>query len=338
MCEPISIGIATFAVGTLSTIAGYQQQQQAADFADAQAFNQMMAANEAAASQSSFAQSQAFFNMRQQNTQIYQANQSTLNEWILSAQNTTTANARIQREYLTAQTQQNFTNLQNQLQFQAQLNQSILSETRADNQMRLNQLNTNAQLEAAQERKNTAAALRSFEAERLMVSSIESQGTILAKGRSGQSVGLGVLNEGAKYGRDMRMANRNYSTAVGDFYADVTNAYLAQAQADAEAIASILPRPTDPLSLPEIAPPVFSEYAPDPVFASFMSDPGPIQGPSFAPMPVAAPRPGALGLVAGIGGAALSGVTAGYQMDALLNRPPAPAPTPKPKPTPPPKK
>jgi hypothetical protein len=334
MCEPISIGIATFAVGTLSTIAGYQQQQQAADFADAQAFNQMQAANRAAEAQSSFAQSQALYSMRQQNRQIYQANQGTLNEWILSAQNTTTANARIQQEYLAAQTQRNFTNLQNQLQFQSQLNQAMLSETRADNEMRLNQLNLNSELEAAQEKKNAAAALRAFEAERLMVSSIESQGTILAQGRSGQSVGLGVLNEGAKYGRDMRMAERNYSTAVNDFYADTTNAFLAQAQRDAEAIASIMPRPTEPLSLPEIAPPVFSEYAPDPVFASFMTDPGPIQGPSYAAMPVAAPRPGALGLVAGIGSAALSGVTAGYQMDALLDRPPAPAPKPKPKPKP----
>ena len=321
MCDPVTIGIATFAVGTISTVANYQQQQQAANFADTQAYNQMSAANRAAENQAMFAQSQALFNMEQQNAQINIANQRTLNDWVLNTQQTNAANARVQREYIMAQQQNNFTNLQNQLQFQNQLNQSMLSEARAESQKRLNQLNLNAQLEEAQNKRNAAKAQRAFEAERLMASSIASQGTLLAQGRSGQSVGLGVLNEGAKYGRDMRMAERNYSMAVNDFYADNTNAFLQQAQADAEAIASIMPRPTDPISLPDIAPPVFSEYAPDPVFAEFMNDPGPIQGPSYAAMPTAAPRPGALGLIAGIGGAAVSGVTAGYQMDALLKKP-----------------
>lgn len=330
MCDPVTIGIATFAVGTVSTVANYQQQQQAANFADTQAFNQMSAANRAAEQQASFAQSQALFNMEQQNAQINIANQRTLNDWVLNTQQTNAANARVQREYIMAQQQNNFTNLQNQLQFQNQLNQSMLSEARAESQKKLNQLNLNAELEEAQNKRNAAKAQRAFEAERLMASSIASQGSILAQGRSGQSVGLGVLNEGAKYGRDMRMAERNYSMAVNDFYADNTNAFLQQAQADAEAIASIMPRPTDPISLPDIAPPVFSEYAPDPVFAEFMNDPGPIQGPSYAAMPTAAPRPSALGLIAGIGGAAVSGVTAGYQMDALINRPPAPTPTPTP--------
>ena len=330
MCDPVTIGIATFAVGTVSTVANYQQQQQAANFADTQAFNQMSAANRAAEQQASFAQSQALFNMEQQNAQINIANQRTLNDWVLNTQQTNAANARVQREYIMAQQQNNFTNLQNQLQFQNQLNQSMLSEARAESQKKLNQLNLNAELEEAQNKRNAAKAQRAFEAERLMASSIASQGTLLAQGRSGQSVGLGVLNEGAKYGRDMRMAERNYSMAVNDFYADNTNAFLQQAQADAEAIASIMPRPTDPISLPDIAPPVFSEYAPDPVFAEFMNDPGPIQGPSYAAMPTAAPRPSALGLIAGIGGAAVSGVTAGYQMDALINRPPAPTPTPTP--------
>ena len=311
MCDPVTIGIATFAVGTVSTVANYQQQQQAANFADTQAFNQMQAANRAAEQQAAFAQSQALFNMEQQNAQINIANQRTLNDWVLNTQQTNAANARVQREYIMAQQQNNFTNLQNQLQFQNQLNQSMLSEARAESQKKLNQLNLNAQLEEAQNKRNAAKAQRAFEAERLMASSIASQGTLLAQGRSGQSVGLGVLNEGAKYGRDMRMAERNYSMAVNDFYADNTNAFLQQAQADAEAIASIMPRPTDPISLPDVAPPVFSEYAPDPVFAEFMNDPGPIQGPSYAAMPTAAPRPGALGLIAGIGGAALSGVTAG---------------------------
>ncbi len=103
MCDPVTIGIATFAVGTISTVANYQQQQQAANFADTQAFNQMSAANRAAEQQASFAQSQALFNMEQQNAQINIANQRTLNDWVLNTQQTNAANARIQREYLMGQ-------------------------------------------------------------------------------------------------------------------------------------------------------------------------------------------------------------------------------------------
>ncbi len=323
MCDPvIGLGIATAVVGGVQTIAGYQQQQEAASFADTQAFNQMQAANRAAEQQASFAQSQALFAMEQQNAQINIANQKTLNEWVLNTQQTNAANARVQREYLMTQQQNNFTNLQNQLQFQSQLNQAILSETRAENQKKLNVLNVNARLEEAQNKKLNAKAQRAFEAERLMVSSIQAQGAILASGRSGQSIGLGVLNEGAKYGRDMRMAERNYSMAVEDFYADSTNAFLEQAQKDAEAIASIIPRPTEPLSLPDVTPPVFSEYAPKPVFASFMDDPGPLQGPSYAAMPTASPRPSTLGLVAGIGSSILSGVSAGMSANAMIKKPP----------------
>lgn len=317
MCEPISIGIATAVVGGIATVAQYQQQQQAADFADTQAFNQMQAANRAAEDQANFAQQQALFNIEQQNAQTYIANQRMLNDWVLNTQQTNAANARIQREYLAAQQQQNYTNLQNQLQFQSQLNQAMLTEEQAETTKRFNQLNLNSQLEAAQQKRNEAKALRAFEAERLMVSNIQAQGSLLASGRSGQSVGLGVLNEGAKYGRDMRMAQRNYETATADFYSETTNAYLQQAQLDAEAIAQIMPRPTAPISLPDVAPPVFSEYAPKPVFANFMDNPGPLQGPSYGAMPAASPGGSKLGLVAGIGSSLISGVNAAYQMEAL---------------------
>ncbi len=53
-----------------------------------------------------------------------------------------------------------------------------------------------------------------------------------------------------------------------------------------------------------------------------MMDPGPLQGPSYAPMPTAAPRPGALGLIAGIGSSVLGGVTAGMSAGAMVNKPP----------------
>lgn len=321
MCEPISIGIATFAIGAITTVASYQQQQQQAAFADQQAYNQIIASNRAAESQAAFNMSQSLFAMEQQNQRVTLSNRRTLNDWLLSSQQTNTANARIQQEYLMAQEQANYTNLQNQLAFQTQLNEAMASEQRAQTQKKFNQLTLNQDLEAAQIKKNNAAAQRAFQAEQLMASNIQAQGSILAKGRSGQSVGLGVLNEGAKYGRDMRMARRNYEGAVSEFYSEQTNAFLRKAQSDADAMASILPRPMKPGPVPGVSSPVLNQFAPKPVFANYMDSPGPIQGPQYSPMYTPAPRPGALGLVAGIGSSALSGVTTGYQMNNLINKP-----------------
>ena len=183
MCEPITIsstaaiwlGVGTAVTAAVGTVAAYQQQQAQARFADQQAFAQMSAANRAAESSSLFAQNQALFNMEQQNSSINIANQRVINDWILSSQQTNLANATTQREFLMAKQQQDQTNLINQNQFLSQLNQSILSELRAETQKEFNRRGLNADLEAAQERRNQAQAQRAFEAERLMVSSIEAQ-------------------------------------------------------------------------------------------------------------------------------------------------------------------
>lgn len=323
MCDPVvGLGIATAVVGGIQTIASFQQGNAAADFADNQAYNQVLAQNQAAQQQAAFEQQQAFFQMEQQNAQVTLNNQRTLNEWILSSQQTNTANLRTQQEFLMRKQQNDYTNLSNQLRFQAELNQSIMSEIRAKDQKAYNQKSLNAKLENAQTKRNEAKAQRAFEAERLMASVVQAQGSILATGRSGQSIGLGVLNEGAKYGRDMRMAQRNLDAAMGDFYSSTTNAFLSKAQADAEAIASIIPRPPKPLALPAIPKPVLKEFAPKPVFGTYMTSPGPIRKPTYAPMYTPASRPSTLGLVAGLGGAALSGITAGMSASAMIKKPP----------------
>ena len=323
MCDPvIGLGIATAVVGGIQTIASYQEANAAASFADNQAYNQVLAQNDAAMQQAAFEQQKAFYNMEQQNAQITISNQRSINDWILSSQQTNVANAQTQREFLMAKQQQDYTNMNNQLTFQAQLNQSILSEIRAKNQQEFNQKSLNAKLEGAQTKRNEAKAQRAFEAERLMASVVQAQGSILASGKSGQSIGLAVLNEGAKYGRDMRMARRNLDSAMGDFYSRTTNAYLDKAQADAEAIASIIPRPYKPLAMPDIPAPNLRGFAPKPVFGQYMTNPGPISKPTFAPMYTAAPRPSTLGLVAGLGGNVLSGVTAGYGMNSMIKKPP----------------
>jgi hypothetical protein len=138
-----------------------------------------------------------------------------------------------------------------------------------------------------------------------MATSIRSQGTLLASGRSGQSIGLAINDLSG--GRDLRMAERNLASARADFYTDSTNAFLTQAEKDAEAIASIMPKPMQPLDLPDITPPVFGEAPPKPVFAPFSTNPGPTSGAVYGAAPTPIPGPSPLGLVAGIGGSMVSG-------------------------------
>jgi hypothetical protein len=329
MCDPvIGLGIATFVVGSISTVASYTQQQAQTSAANEAAWNSYQAQSRAAEQRSAQQQNEALFNLQNYNNQVELNNQKTLNNFLLNQQQTTTGNLRLQQEYLASQQQANMTNLQAEAQYQQQLNQAILSETRAETQEQFNRLNRNDALEAANAKLRDQQILKSFEAERLMASSIQAQGSILSTGRSGQSIGILVNDELAKLGRDKRMLNRNYESSTADFYSASTNAFLLEAQGNSEAIASIMPRPAEPFQLPDIAPPIFAEVGPDPVFTPYSFDPGPISGPSYGAMPTAIPGPSSLGLVAGIGQSVLGGVNAGMQAQSLKNS----IPTPKAKP------
>jgi hypothetical protein len=308
MCDPvIGLGIATFVVGSISTVASYTQQQAQTQAANEQQFAQYQAQSRAAEQAAMQQQNRALYELQNYNNQVELQNQQTLNSWLNTTQQTNQANLKLQTEFLAAQQQRDYTNLNNQLQFQQNLNQSILSEQRSDTQLLLNQEGLNSKLEANQRRQNDAEALRSFEAERLLASSIQSQGSILAQGRTGQSIGLAVNNVIGGYGRDMRMLDRNRASSMADFRTENVNAFLAKAQQDSEAIASIMPKPMQPLDMPNIAPPVFGDVAKDPIFTPFQMDPGPTSKASYGAMPTNMPGPSTIGLVAGIGSSAVSG-------------------------------
>ncbi len=322
MCDPvIGLGIATFVVGSISTVANYSQQQQQAEAAQRQQFAQMEAQNRAAEQAATLQRNQAFFELQNFNNQVELQNQQTLNSWINTTNQTNRANLRLQSDFLAAQQQRDYTNLNNQLQFQQNLNQSIISEMRADTQIEFNQKGLNAQLESNQRKFNEAEALRSFEAEKLFASNVKSQGSVLAQGRTGLSIGLAVNDTIGSYGRDMRMLERNQDTSVADFRTQATNAYLNKAQKDAEAIASIMPKPMQPLDLPSIASPVFGKAPENPIFAPFQRTPGPTSSAVYGAFPTGIPGPSPFGLVAGIGGAALGGYQTYQQSKALIKTP-----------------
>tara|TARA_Y100000768_G_scaffold313962_1_gene248790 strand:+ start:80 stop:1069 length:990 start_codon:yes stop_codon:yes gene_type:complete len=321
MCDPITVGIGTAVVGLIGTVAQFSQQQAQTQAANDQAFAQFQAQSRAAEQAAMQQQQQALFELQNYNNQVELQNQQTLNSWINTTQQTMQSNLRLQTEFLTAQQQRDYTNLNNQLQFQQNLNQSILSQERSDTQLELNQEGLAAKLESNQRRQNDAEAMRAFEAERLLASSIKSQGSVLAQGQTGQSIGLASNDVIGSFGRDMRMLQRNRESSLADFRTENTNAFLTKAQKDAEAIASIMPKPMQPLDLPNIAPPVFGDAPADPIFAKFSMDPGPTSGPVYGAIPTAISGPSPIGLVAGIGGAALGGYQSYLGAKSLIKTP-----------------
>ena len=164
---------------------------------------------------------------------------------------------------------------------------------------------------AEQQKLNDAQAQAAFEGQRLLATNLQTQGSVLSSGRTGQSIGLIVNDAERRYGQDAAIQNRNIETAYGDYQNNSAMAVLRQLSADADATSRLLPQPIKPLSLPAIAEPIFAqmpEYGPS---ADYLSTGGTMASPVFA----SGPSP--IGLIAGIGGSAVGGVTAGFQFDAL---------------------
>jgi hypothetical protein len=323
MCAPIAIGIATAVVGAVGSIAQYQQQQSQVAAANDAAWQQTVLQNRQINSAANQNLQQSIFNMQMQNRQVKYQNQLTTQQTILQMDQVVRSNLSAHREWQQAMLQNTYANRQQKLDYQGRLNQSLLSQNAASLQQGMNQRALNADLEASQIRLQDARAQAAFESERLMASNLQAQGTVLARGSSGQSIGLAVQSVNAAYGRDMNMVGTNYANSVEDFYSDSYKAYLAQIQRDAEAISRIIPEPAEPIGLPKPPKPIYAPLPDRPVLAPFMTNPGPYQPAIFAPAPTQQPGPSGIGLVAGIGSSIVGGVQAGYQANSYIN--PAPS-------------
>lgn len=322
MCAPIAIGIASAVVGAVGSIAQYQQQQQQVAAANDAAWQQTVLQNRQINSAANQNLATSIFNMRMQNQQVAFQNQNAVQQSILQMDQTVRSNLSTYREWQQGVLQNRYANMQQKLEYQSRLGQSQLSRSAADLQQGINQRALNADLEAAQIRLQDARAQAAFESERLMASNLQASGSVLATGRSGQSIGLSTQSVNAAYGRDLSMVGTNYANSVEDFYSDSYKAYLAQIQRDSEAISRIIPEPAEPIGLPAPMKPVFAPLPGMPVMAPYMTSPGPYQGAIYAPAPSQQPGPSGIGLVAGIGGSILGGVQAGYQANSYIKQSP----------------
>lgn len=325
MCAPIAIpivlGVASAAVGTVSGIAQYQQQQAQVSAANNAAWQQTVFQNQQIAQQSNQALRQNIFSLQQSNRAVEFQNQNILQQSQIQTDQVVRSNLRAQQEWQNALVANNFQNLNQELDYTQQLNRSALSRQVADLRQQMNQRGLGVELEDAQRRIRDAQAVAAFEGERLMASNLQAQGTVLASGRTGQSIGVSIDSVDAAYGRDMSMVGTNFQNRLDDFYSEVTSAHLKKVQADWEAISQIIPEPSKPIDIPAPPEPIYASMPEKPIFAPMQTKLAPMAKPIFAKTPVSNPGPSGIGLVAGIGSSIIGGVSSGLSAHSMIKKP-----------------
>jgi hypothetical protein len=257
---PAIIGGISAVTGVVGSIAAYQQAQQQAAY------------------QSAVAQQQADY-------------QNAVNKQQVDYQN---AVARQQAEFQNAlaiqQTQ--YSNEVAMLEFAAKNQAFQQSETAFQQQIQLNNEAANRAYIGEQQKLNFEQKKAALEAQQFMVSAMQSQGRVLASGRTGQSVGLMAADASKEASRDLAVLGLSLGYAYQDYYTG-TQSIFEQVQSQQNiAQGNRMLEPVKPImATPTLTSPVL---APDPIKATA----------------VRTPRPGPLGLISGIAGAGLSGVDA----------------------------
>lgn len=174
-------------------------------------------------------------------------------------------------QFTAQQAQAQQANAAAQAQYQAQMAAYRQSEQAYKSQMDLNAQVANRAYVQEQQKLKFEYDKAALEASELLASSMRTQGTLLASGRTGQSIGVLANDADREYSRDLATLGLNLGYA-GDNY--LTSAYGVQQQWESANNLAASQRMIKPTRPTEIA------------------------------------GPGALGLIAGLGGAVLSGVSA----------------------------
>jgi len=173
--------------------------------------------------------------------------------------------------YAAQQQQVAFANAQAQQQFQAQMAAYRQSETTFNEQIRLNAEAANRAYVAEQQKLGFEQQKAALEAHKSMITSMQAEGTVLASGRTGQSIGILANDATREYSRDLATLGMSLGYAYQDYYSGTDSIFNQAQSAMNQAQSNRMLQPTAPLRMP---------------------------GPS------------SFGLVAGLAGAGLSGYTA----------------------------
>lgn len=155
----------------------------------------------------------------------------------------------------TAQQQQTAAaNAQAQQQYQAQMAAYQQSERAFDQQIKLNAEAANRAYIAEQQKLEFEKQKAAMDAQKLMISSMQAQGTIAASGRTGQSIGVLANDATREYSRDLATLGLSLGYAYQDYYSS-TEGIFNQAQSQNNlAQSNRMLKPTAPTKLPGPSP------------------------------------------------------------------------------------
>lgn len=142
---------------------------------------------------------------------------------------------------------------QEQQTYQAQMAAYEQSERAYNQQIRLNAEAANRGYISEQQKLQGEFMKTSQEAQARLIQSLQAQGTMLASGRTGQSIGLLVSDAEREYGRDLANIAQNLAFARQDYATGAESIYQNARSANNVAAANRMLRPTAPSSIGLIA-------------------------------------------------------------------------------------
>lgn len=150
-----------------------------------------------------------------------------------------------------AQQQQTaFANQQAQQQHQAQMAAYKQSELAFNEQTRLNAEAANRAYVSEQQKLDFEQQKAAMDAQKLMIGSMQSQGTIAASGRTGQSIGVLANDATREYSRDLATLGLSLGYAYQDYYSGTESIFNQALSASNQAQSNRMLKPQAPLKMP----------------------------------------------------------------------------------------
>jgi hypothetical protein len=156
--------------------------------------------------------------------------------------------------FVAQQQQTAFANAQAQQQYQTQLAAFKQSEIAFNEQIRLNAEAANRAYMAEQDKLNFERQKAAMEAQKLMISSMQAQGSIFASGRSGQSIGLLANDATREYSRDLATLGLSLGYAYQDYYSGTEGIFNQAQTANNMAQSNRMLEPSKPIKAPSPSP------------------------------------------------------------------------------------
>lgn len=142
---------------------------------------------------------------------------------------------------------------QEQQAYSAQMAAYRRSEQAYKQQLQLNADAANRAYTSEQQKLQGEFMKASQEAQGRLAQSLRAQGTVLASGRSGQSIGLLMSDAEREYGRDLANLAQNLTFARQDYFTGAEGIYQQQQSANNVAASNRMLKPTAPSAIGLVA-------------------------------------------------------------------------------------